>query len=70
MTTETQSGVYSMFFTAFGSVSAAPSGSGYAGTLTGSFDVMTLPGPWDYSSDRYERRAVCQSAGHRFVLTR
>jgi hypothetical protein len=69
-TPETEAGVYSMFFAAYGLVSAAPTADGYAGTLDGGFEVLTLPGPWDYGARVYERRAVCHSSSHRFALTR
>jgi hypothetical protein len=70
VTPETQAGVYSMFLTSSGSVTASPAGGGYAGTFDGSFDVLTLPGPWDHGLVTYTRASVCQSPSHRFTLTR
>jgi hypothetical protein len=69
-TPETEAGVFSMFFAAYGLASASPTANGYAGTLDGGLEIITLPGPWDYGAPVYERRAVCQSSSHRFVLTR
>jgi hypothetical protein len=69
-TPETQAGAYSMFLSVVGLAIASPGNGEFTGTLDGSFLVVTLPGPWDYGSVRYEQRAVCESPRHRFVLTR
>ena len=70
VTPETEAGVFSMYFNVSGVASAASTDSGYAGTLNGSFEVLTLPGPWDYGQPLYTRGPTCQSSSHRFTLSR
>ena len=59
------------YFTFFGSVVATPDGDGYSGTLDGSLEVITVPGPgvpwWD---SLFQRQASCRSAAHQFTLRR
>jgi hypothetical protein len=67
---ETEAGVFSAYFNISGDASATVADSGYVGTLNGSFEVLTLPGPWDYGQPLYARRSSCQSSSHRLTLSR
>lgn len=55
--------------TVYGSVTATANDNGYAGTLDGAFETLSLRGYWDYGDD-YQRIASCRSERHQFVLTR
>jgi hypothetical protein len=57
------------YFTFFGSVVTTPVGDGYSGTLDGSLELFTVPGPWD-ADYTFTKLASCRSAGHQFTLTR
>ena len=52
----------------YGSVVVTPAGSGYAGTLDGSIDLLMMDGYWDYYG--HQVLASCKSASHQFTLAR
>ena len=54
----------------YGSVVVTPAGSGYAGTLDGSIDVLLMDGYWDYGGNGHQVLASCKSATHQFNLAR
>jgi hypothetical protein len=60
----------STYFTFSGSVVTTASELGYAGSLDGHIEVLTLlGGPWDYG-DAYSSVASCRSTAHQFTLRR
>jgi hypothetical protein len=66
--TSSDGGQFVTSFTFFGSVAVTATTRGYAGTLDGSIEVLSMPGPWDYNSPYPIAR--CISSSHRVVLTR
>jgi hypothetical protein len=48
-----------------GRVSAAPTATGYSGTLEGAIELLRVMGPWEF-----DVTAACHSTSHRFEISR